>query len=235
MSFQVLERFRKKFLEQLDFLLSSAEQYDKGRTDEALRMATSMRILFHDNLIGQIGGKRSRLVSTCDAVDARTVRYHGLVKFVVRDGKHAVEPVLEDRPIEGTATLEIRGLRLQTHGPIITPSDTPTSDPNAIRYLRVNKWWNEIVFVFSPNVTLTRREIALEAANTDGGAHVDREIDRKYSRLVEGSLDFFVGRRPRDPEPFKFSSVHLAALRQMTFEILNSRELFSLADKELKR
>jgi hypothetical protein len=78
-------------------------------------------------------------------------------------------------------------------------------------------------------VTLTRREIALAAANTDGGSHVDREIDQKYARLVEGGLDFFVGRHPTDPEPFKFSSVHFAALRQMAFEILSSRELFGLA------
>src|SRR5262245_11893692 len=97
MSSDVVERYRQKFLEQLDFLLSSAEQYDKGRTNEAIRMGTAMRILFHDNLIGRIGGRRCRLISTCEAVDARTFRYHGLVKFVMRDGKYSVEPVLGDR------------------------------------------------------------------------------------------------------------------------------------------
>ena len=116
---------------------------------------------------------------------------------------------------------------MQTHGPIITPADT-SSGPNAVRYLRVNKWWNEIVFIFDPGVTLTRREVALAAANKDGGAHVDPDIDRKYARLVEGGLDFFFARSVQDPEPFKFSSVHFAALRQMAFEILSSRELFGL-------
>jgi hypothetical protein len=224
------ERLRTKFLEQLDFLLSSAEQYDKGRHTEALRMATAMRILFHDDLIGRIGGKRKRLVSTCAPVDNRTQRYHGLVKFVSRDGRYSVEPVLDDAPFAGANTFEVRGLRIQTHGPIIEPSDSEAFNPNAITYLRVNKWWKQIVFVFSPSVTLTRCEITIGAANQDGGAHVDRELDRKYARLVEeGGLGFFLARGVDDLQPFRFSNVHFAALRQMTYEVLSSRELFILA------
>jgi hypothetical protein len=224
------ERLRAKFLEQLDFLLSSAEQYDRGRHTEALRMATTMRILFHDDLVGRIGGKRKRLVSTCAPVDNRTQRYHGLVKFVSRDGRNSVEPLLDDASVEGINTIEVRDLRMQTHGPIIEPFESVPVDPNTVIYLRVNKWWNQIVFVFSPGVSLTRREIALGAANQDGGAHVERELDGKYSRLVEeGGLDFFFAHRVDDPQPFKFSNVHFAALRQMTYEVLNSRELFTLA------
>ena len=117
---------------------------------------------------------------------------------------------------------------MQTHGPIIEPFESVQVDPNAVTYLRVNKWWNQIVFVFSPGVSLTRREIALVAANQDGGAHVDRELDRKYSRLVdEGGLGFFFTRRVDDPQPFKFSNVHFAALRQMTYEVLNSGAIHS--------
>jgi hypothetical protein len=42
---------------------------------------------------------------------------------------------------------------------------------------------------------LSRREITLGAANQDGSAHVDRELDRKYARLVEeGGLGFFFAR-----------------------------------------
>ena len=95
------ETLRTKFLEQLDFLLSSAEQYDRGRHTEALRMATAMRILFHDDPVGRIGGKRKRLVSTCVSVDNRTQRYHGLVKFVSRDGRNSVEPILDDASVRG--------------------------------------------------------------------------------------------------------------------------------------
>jgi hypothetical protein len=49
--------------EQLDFLITSCDLYDRGKLSEAKRIAATIRILFHDtkhsrSLLGQLEKKR---------------------------------------------------------------------------------------------------------------------------------------------------------------------------------
>jgi len=44
-------------------------------------------------------------------------------------------------------------------------------------FLSFSRWWNQTVFVVPPgNLEVTRRSLALAAADKDGGAHVDSEL-----------------------------------------------------------
>src|SRR5258708_20179180 len=43
-------RFAKKFEEQLQFIRRSAEAFDQGSEQEALRIATSLRVIFHQRV-----------------------------------------------------------------------------------------------------------------------------------------------------------------------------------------
>lgn len=74
-------------------------------------------------------------------------------------------------------------------------------------------------------VRVARRDIALAAANKDGGAHVDAELPPEYQRLIEG-LWVMMGTGKH------VAGQHLLYLRQMGFEILNSPDLSALAGAE---
>lgn len=94
-------------------------------------------------------------------------------------------------------------------------------------------WWNqEIVYVFllaSQSVRLSRKRLVLVAANQDGGAHVDAQLDRQYEALESGA-GWMMTRNPDDgpPEKLPLRNGHLAALRQIGYEILHSPALLAL-------
>jgi len=45
------------------------------------------------------------------------------------------------------------------------------------------QWWNDPVLKDQQGRTFNRRELILNVADTDGGAHVDPELDEKYMEL----------------------------------------------------
>jgi len=58
---------------------------------------------------------------------------------------------------------------------------SPQLDLSTIKYTSFDNWWNlDIVLSDQKKNTFTRRKIILELANTDGGAHVDPEINESY-------------------------------------------------------
>lgn len=57
----------------------------------------------------------------------------------------------------------------------------PQLSLSTIKHTNFNNWWNlDIVLSDQKKNTFTRRKIILELANTDGGAHVDPEINESY-------------------------------------------------------
>ena len=56
-------------------------------------------------------------------------------------------------------------------------------------YIPAGLWWEEPVIKLHEHGNLTRKQIVLAAANTDGGAHVDKKLTAYYKRLAsEGGL-----------------------------------------------
>jgi hypothetical protein len=80
---------------------------------------------------------------------------------------------------------------------------------------------------------LRRRDIALAAANKDGGTHVDDKLTPEYERLLSpealamygGDIHLIDG---RTVQPVPITDTHLVYLRQMGFEVLESPALRSL-------
>lgn len=101
---------------------------------------------------------------------------------------------------------------------------TPKLDGASIRRMvSVDDWWNEPIFAVN-RVETSRKDVVLGAANQDGGAHVDHALDADYERLKEGLYTPSPGAAVDVPEP------QLVSLRQMAFEVLNSRALHDLVD-----
>lgn len=97
------------------------------------------------------------------------------------------------------------------------------------RVMPAKDWWEQMVFALRTGETLTRNATVLAATSQYCAAHVDKEVDPAYSalatsgaggtryRLVKGHLDLDISR-----------NLHRVSLRQMTYELIESRELWEL-------
>ena len=193
-------RLRRKLKEQLGFLQRSARDYDGGHEEEALRLATTMRVLFHDtsastSLLTHLSMQNTTMLASptthfADWRDFLNVRIdlssHEPVRFLPKLGDQFV-------PI-------------------------PFSD-----------WWGSDS-VAASGTSVSRKQIVLGAANRDGGAHVDTKLQTFYEHLVKGEYGLGItGNMTYDGSPpfpqgvtIYPSNGHLALLRQFAHESLTA-------------
>jgi hypothetical protein len=196
----------------LNFLVKSSAAFDKGETDEAIRMAVSMRVLLHDtknstSLLKLLNAKDIFLTSTCEEIPPSVVissgsMFYYRVEMTAGGPKTIVKPCLDDGP------------------------------PIGRHHLKADQWWNQIIFVLShgSDPRVSRRDIVLVAANKDGGAHVDPDLTPQYESLKQPggtwtSVQYKVGDAERT---FQFENIHEVLIRQMAYELLNSSALLAL-------
>jgi hypothetical protein len=96
--------------------------------------------------------------------------------------------------------------------------------------LPAGSWWSHIVYVVDPHTWLSRRDIVLNVADKDGGAHVDARLTAEYEVLIRpGSLGVLVAESSGEAVEWPIADGHFLALRQMAYELLNSEALIALA------
>jgi hypothetical protein len=86
-------------------------------------------------------------------------------------------------------------------------------------------WWNTPVLKDNCGRTLCRRELVLNVADTDGGAHVDPELEEAYMAISrENSLgwEFSTGTKNSSLE----GRPELACIRQIAHELLSTIHQF---------
>ena len=196
--------FRKQLERQLGFLRRSCESYDAGYTDEAIRIATAIRVLVHDtknstSLLKHLGALNIKLSSTVSA---------------------------DQHP--GAVMLIGMG-RLRMIGGGATTWKAATS-PDAIKaQFSVADWWNQIVYILGKTRS-SRKDLLLAAADKDGGAHVDAKLTKDYETLMTtGQRGFFHYSPTNETNNFQpIMDAHLVYIRQMGFEILSSADLLAL-------
>lgn len=197
--------FREHLHRQLGFIRRSCEAYDTGHTDEAIRIATIIRVLLHDtkqstSLLKDIGADSITLLSTIEEPSPSTIFYIGFG-----------EQKVTNTPSGASATY------------------APLLDGPIKTFVPVVKWWNQVVYMLNLETRLTRKNIVLCAANKDGGAHVDSSLSPEYEVLAQdGTAGALVDQRGGETSAQPFTDAHLVAIRQMGHELLNSPELLSL-------
>jgi hypothetical protein len=195
------DRFKAKLREQLRFLERSCADFDKGHEDEALRIATSLRVIFHHtkasvSLISHLNFTKKNMLSSS--------RGHG-------DWQDYLSTVITVDSSEPVKMKPLLGSKFKK--------------------LSIDDWWdNETVFSHAGQ-KYSRRKIILSAANKDGGAHVDEELEKYYEVLCAGEYSFgfrgddlkFDGRAPFTQGITHFAkNAHLALIRQFAHEVLTS-------------
>lgn len=158
------EDFLTKLQEQMGFLRRSLEAFYRGDFDEAVRIATTIRVLVHET------GRSKPLL--------KSIRPDGL-ELPILD--HAEQ---EERGGEKVLCF-IVGLRL---GP--GASVAPAVDLCSTHYglTSIGAWWGHRVFIFrslgKPMIVFPRKKVILVLANKEGGAHLDQSEDSDYASLL---------------------------------------------------
>jgi len=204
--------FKDHLARQLRFIERSCKAYDEGYTDEAIRVATQLRVIFHTgnksrrSLLQHLNALRTSPLSTTEGFS---------------------------EPYMGNTLFGLGSLRSTSDGTSVTVRYGPGFD-NALTHkeMKFDRWWNQVVFVRDADTRLTRKDIVLDAANTDGGTHVGRELTPEYEKLsAPGTLGEIVERDNEGERRTPVTDLHFVAIRQMGYEVLHSPELLKLAGR----
>ncbi len=195
----------EKLKVQCGFLEKSARAFDNGDLDEATRMAGVIRILVHD---------KNQSKSLLGQLDLKGTGFYD-----------TSGPELKN--VVGTpyfVRFEIRGSEFKMF---------PSLD-RAIhkrRTVRFEDWWEQPILKSVPDISFSRRDIILNVAEKDGGAHVDPSLPKEYYDLTTGEalgISIVVSGRK-----ISLDRMELYAIRQFTYELLKSIEDQALPNYDL--
>lgn len=150
----------EKLREQKGFLERSLADFLNGHTEEAVRIATSIRVLVHEGrgkpLLKSFKPNYFDLPILDNAVAQPPNGGKILVRFApVMISKHGVQPITD----------------------LSNTEETP-----------LGKWWERpCIIATTPegrSIHFSRREIILTLADKEGGAHVDEELPEDYKRYI---------------------------------------------------
>jgi hypothetical protein len=194
------QELRQELIEQLQLLQDSCRAYDSGLEPAGKHIALSIRVLVHHHgqsqaLMEQLGLRDCRFIDSAGPLKPRNLLpEHNLLALRMRtyaDGKG--------------------------RGRYIPAGDPPR--PKCV--VRFQDWWNQPVMKDRKGRKFSRRELVLHVADTDGGAHVDPELNEAYMELSrQNSLDwtFHSGDTATGVE----GRPELAAMRQIAYELLQT-------------
>jgi hypothetical protein len=184
------EELEELLHEQLAFLESSAAAFDAGKHEEAKRLAVSLRVLLHD-----------------------TKNSHSLLGQLGKKNVTFLDTALEFDPKNIVPHSGLVSVATGRHAARL--DDVPQ-----MKKVEFDAWWNAPVFSDSYGQTLSRKDLVLTAANQDGGAHVDPELDEVYAKLArDNAMGRYVGKNGV-LQPLE--GPERAAIRQIAHEILKT-------------
>jgi hypothetical protein len=197
-------RYEQKLGSHIGFLRTSSANFDSGQEDEALRLATSMRVIFHDtnkstSLLSHLQLKGTKMLSSS--------RGHGDWKdYLAHEINLASSRPIVMKPLLGDKFAEV-----------------PLVD-----------WWEKESIFVHKGTPYTRKRIILSLANKDGGTHVDAKLEAYYKVLCAGeyALGITGNMTYAGPPPFPQGvpiypdNAHLALAQQFAHETLASQSQF---------
>ncbi len=202
--------YKEALATQLRYIHRSCQIFDQGHWDEAIRIATQLRIILYQgsgknkSLLQRLGVQgRVKLLSTVHPVSPTTIMFHGM----------------------GT-------MEFGSDGTTQTTNFFPGLDDTSFKAeMRQHDWWEQLVWVDN-DVKLRRKDIILTAAHKDGGAHFD-DLTPEYEHLAApGAAGAWMVEIDGVEHVTPIIGAHYVCLRQMGYEILHSRELMALSDAE---
>jgi hypothetical protein len=208
------EETRAALAEQLRLLSKRCREFDNGDWGEAADMATRMRVILSPgskskpSIIQSLGADKIPLLSTCPPISENVLWASG--------GLYTQEFAKDENSVD---------YRLFPH----------LGNSAYSAKLPARQWWEQVVEVGGqegePHV-FCRKDVISDIANKDGGAHLASLIPDSYDVMSKpgGLVTITIGAEG-DTEDIPIVGVHLAMLRQIAYEILNSPALHRLAER----
>jgi hypothetical protein len=186
----------RELREQIELLEHACTSYDAGFEAIGKHIALSLRVLLHHK-----GNSRSLLE-----------------QLQLRDG-YFFDSAGALNPRNLLTECNLVMLRASPSGDSYLPLVAAGEPPFPPRLVRFAKWWNELVLKDNKGRFLCRRELICNVADTDGGAHVDPELEEAYIDLSRNNSLGWVFQRNDITEPMK-GRPELACMRQIAHEVL---------------
>lgn len=197
----LLDRLR----EQRDFLNASSAAFDAGHEAEAIRLATTLRVLLHD-----------------------TAKSHSLLRQLQL--KHRIRLVTSSpvMPRGQSLWLGLVVIKLTPEWIEYSPKSEGATLPDHLPAVPVDRWWAQKVVRARDDregwFTLRRKDIILGFANRDGGTHVDPRSRGPHTPSIGNALDLAVTNSLTGRHEPARSVAHLC-IRQMAWEVERSLHL----------
>jgi hypothetical protein len=188
--------------EQLQLLRHSCEAFDRGLEAAGKLIALSIRVLIHKHgqsraLLNQVGIRPNYFLDSAGPLN----------------------------PANLLPELNLVLMESSTSGGRYRPLLVGGTPPVPMRQLRFQDWWNDPVFKDKQGRKFSRGELVRHVADTDGGAHVDPELDQAYMDISRNnSLGWTFGRG--DVIQAFAGRPELAAMRQIAHEVLSTINRF---------
>ncbi len=198
--------FRSKLGEQLQILEESCRVYDRGKKEEALRIAVPLKVIFQggggpSTLAGSTNATLLKLLSTCIESPGAATYWTGQIQWDL-DAQNSVFRAL---PLLGTTK--------RTH-----------------REVNRGTWWEGEVVCKNAHQRIRRDFLIKAAASLAAGTHLDYALLAQFRWVLDGSPWKMTQKQASGPDRIiHVYDAHLATLRQIGFEVLNSPGLTALA------
>jgi hypothetical protein len=172
--------------------------FDSGLEAAGKHISLSLRVLLHNrgqsrSLLDQLGLRLGRFLDSAGPLNPRNLLTE--CNFVL--------------------------LHFSSSGGNYKPLISAGGDPFRMQPIPFVNWWNDPVLKDDRGRTFCRRELVLHVADTDGGAHVDPELEEAYMAISrENSLGwvFYDG----NVESAFSGRPELACMRQIAHELLST-------------
>lgn len=182
---------------QLRFLERSCKLFDEGEEDEAARIATVLRVLFHD---------------TANKSSISLTRHLSLQDMSLLDtsGTLLAGNMIFDTPLVAIG-----------HGAPGGPKHFAPFESYSVRarWIPCKSWWQQLVFRHQSVIKFSRSRLVTVTANQFGGTHVDASIDADFNDIVKGRLGMTA---LENGQTILMNDVAAVTLRQIGHEVLRS-------------
>lgn len=192
------EDLKQALRDQVDLLQINCATYDAGKEIVAKQLAVVLRLLLN-----------------------QTKQSHSLLGLLDLRGGYFVNTAHDLRPSNVTSEFALTSTALNSAtGATYKPKLSNSTQVQSSRKV-FSDWWSDAVIKDQQNRTFSRRLLVSAVANTDGGAHVDPELDVAYKELTRDNslrMYFSLG----DDVTQDMGNPVLASIRQIAYETLTT-------------
>jgi len=190
----------QELIDQISLLKNSCDSYDSGLEAIGKHIALILRVLFYHHgqsrsLLEQLNLRNNRFYDSAGPIDSGNL--------------------LSEMPLVV--------VRMSQEGAKYLASVQAGGSPYQPKLIKFVDWWNEPVIKDQQGRKFSRRKLIQNVANTDGGAHVDPNLEEAYMDLSRNNSLGWTFSKGDLHEKFK-GRPELACIRQIAHETLISLE-----------